>query len=60
MIKWIESMISNAILEGLNSVIQAVKARARGFRTFRNFKIIAYLVTGKLDFNLVNSYYVKC
>jgi transposase len=58
-IKWIESMLSNAILEGLNSVIQAVKARARGFRTFRNFRIIACLVTGKLDFNLVNSYYVK-
>ena len=58
-INWKKSLITNAVLEGLNSVIQAIKAKARGFRTFKNFKIIAYLATGKLKFELINPYYVR-
>jgi len=53
-VKWYESKINNGILEGLNSVIQAAKSKARGYKTFKNYKIIAYLLTGKLDFSLVN------
>ncbi|HYH05442.1 MAG TPA: transposase, partial [Thermoanaerobaculia bacterium] len=36
-------------LEGLNSLIQSAKARARGFRTTRNLANIIYLIAGKLD-----------
>jgi len=54
-IKWYESKINNGILEGLNSVIQAAKSKARGYKTFKNYKIIVYLLTGKLDFSLVNN-----
>jgi len=54
-VKWFESKINNGILEGLNSVIQATKSKARGYKTFKNYKIIVYLLTGKLDFSLVNS-----
>jgi len=54
-VKWHESKINNGILEGLNSVIQAAKSKARGYKTFKNYKIIVYLLTGKLDFSLVNS-----
>jgi len=54
-LKWYESKINNGILEGLNSVIQAAKSKARGYKTFKNYKIIVYLLTGKLDFSLVNS-----
>jgi transposase len=54
-VKWFESKINNGILEGLNSVIQAAKSKARGYKTFKNYKIIVYLLTGKLDFNLVNN-----
>ena len=54
-IKWYESKINNGILEGLNSVVQAAKSKARGYKTFKNYKIIVYLLTGKLDFSLVNS-----
>ncbi len=54
-VKWYESKINNGILEGLNSVIQAAKSKARGYKTFKNYKIIVYLLTGKLDFLLVNS-----
>ena len=53
-LKWYESKINNGILEGLNSVIQAAKSKARGYKTFKNYKIIVYLLTGKLDFSLVN------
>lgn len=53
-INWFKSRINNGILEGLNSVIQAAKAKARGYRTFKNYRIIVYLLTGKLDFSLVN------
>ena len=48
------SKINNGILEGLNSVIQAAKSKARGYKTFKNYRIIAYLLTAKLDFSLVN------
>ena len=54
-VKWYESKINNGILEGLNSVIQATKSKARGYKTFKNYKIIIYLLTGKLDFSLVNN-----
>ncbi len=54
-VKWHESKINNGILEGLNSVIQAARTKAKGYKTFKNYKIIAYLLTGKLDFSVVNS-----
>ncbi len=41
------------ILEGLNSLIQAAKAKARGYRTFKNLKTIIYGLTGKLDYSKV-------
>lgn len=47
-VNWHKTMISNGIHEGLNSLIQAAKAKARGYRTLRNFKIIAYVITGGL------------
>ena len=53
-VRWYESKINNGILEGLNSVIQAAKSKARGYKTFKNYQIIVYLLTGKLDFSLVN------
>ncbi len=55
---WFRSNINNGILEGLNSVIQAAKRKARGFKTFKNLKIIAYLITAKLDFSQINKSYL--
>jgi len=51
---WKKSQISNGILEGLNSIVQAAKAKARGFRTFRYFRVVVFLVTGDLNFKVVN------
>jgi transposase len=52
-LRWYDSKINNGILEGLNSLVQAAKAKARGYRTFKNLKTIIYLLTGKLDFSKV-------
>ncbi|MEI8245763.1 MAG: ISL3 family transposase [Lentisphaerota bacterium] len=55
--RWYDSRINNGILEGINSLIQSAKSKARGFKTFRYFKIVIYLVTGDLDFTKVNASY---
>lgn len=52
-LRWKMSRINNGILEGLNSLIQAAKAKARGYRTFNNLKTIIYMLTGKLDYTKV-------
>lgn len=57
-VQWKKTYIDNGLLEGLNSLIQAAKAKARGFRTFRYFKIVAFLITGKLDFARLNKHYL--
>jgi transposase len=47
--RWHHSRVSNGLLEGLNSLIQAAKRRARGYRTNRNYIAMTYLVAGKLN-----------
>jgi transposase len=49
---WFDSRIANGIAEGINSIIQATKAKARGYRTIRNLTAMTYLVAGKLDLSL--------
>jgi len=46
---WFDSRVTNGILEGINSLIQAAKAKARGYRSDRNLIAITYLIAGKLD-----------
>lgn len=50
-LRWFTSKISNGILEGINSLIQAAKAKARGYRSTRNLITMAYLIAGRLQFN---------
>jgi transposase len=40
--------ITNAVTEGLNSKIQAIKANARGFRSFFNYRAPILFFCGKL------------
>lgn len=54
---WFDSRINNGLLEGINSIIQSAKSKARGFKTFKNFKTIIYLLTADLDFSKVNKAY---
>jgi transposase len=52
---WIRSRINNGILEGLNSIIQAAKRKARGYGK-KHFATITFLLTGKLNFRKVNPF----
>ena len=51
-LRWFTSKINNGILEGINSLIQATKAKDRGYRTTRNLITMIYLIGGKLEFRL--------
>ncbi|MCX5811696.1 MAG: transposase [Proteobacteria bacterium] len=52
-LRWYYSKINNGILEGLNSLIQVARAKARGYRTFKSLKTIIYMITGKPDYSKV-------
>ncbi len=41
--RW-ESLLSNARLEGLNSLFQAARSRARGYRNEMTFITVIYLI----------------
>jgi transposase len=51
-LRWFDSGIANGLIEGINSLVQAAKAKARGYRSTRNLKAIVYLLAGKLDLAL--------
>jgi transposase len=50
-IHFIESHITNGILEGINSKVQLAKRRARGYRKTDNFINMIYFLCGKLKFD---------
>lgn len=52
-LNYFDHRYTNAILEGMNSIIQNIKRRARGFRNDEFFKTMIYLGCGKLDLNVV-------
>lgn len=49
MITYLRHPITNAVTEGLNSKIQALKANARGFRSFFNYRTRILFFCGKLN-----------
>lgn len=46
---WFEHRVSNGILEGLNSVLQSAKNRARGYGNPKHMILMSYLLHAKLD-----------
>ena len=44
--------VTNGMMEGINSIVQSIKARARGFRNDRYFSNIIYLNLGNLCYPL--------
>lgn len=48
-IAYFKNRLTNAICEGLNSMIQASKRKARGYHTFEGYSSMIYLVAGKLQ-----------
>lgn len=51
-LRWFQSRISNGILEAINSLVQAAKRRARGYRSDRHYIAMIYMTAGKLNFQL--------
>lgn len=47
--------LTTAVMEGINSLVQAAKARARGYRNADNFITIIYLIAGKLDLRFAHT-----
>lgn len=47
-IAWQQNRLNNGLLEGTNSLIQAAKRRARGYRSKTKMITIIYLIAGKL------------
>lgn len=50
-VQFVETRISNGILEGINSKVQLAKRRARGYRSERNFANMIYFLCGKMKFD---------
>jgi len=50
-LRYATSKLTTGVLEGINSLVQAAKARARGYRNSNNFISMIYLIAGKLDFS---------
>jgi transposase len=48
-LNFFKNRLTNAVCEGINSVVQAVKRKARGFHTFEGYSAMIYLVAGKLQ-----------
>lgn len=51
-LRWFISRVSNGVLEAINGLVQAAKARARGYRSNRNLIAMTYLIAGKLRMDL--------
>ncbi len=51
-VSWFQSQVDNGILEGINSLIQAAKAKARGYSNDEYLITMTYLIGGKLEFEL--------
>jgi len=49
-VQFVESRLTNGILEGINNKIQLAKRRARGYRNINNFINMIYFLCGKLKF----------
>lgn len=49
LLTYFKHRITNALTEGFNSKIQAIKADARGFRRFENYRTRILFFCGKLD-----------
>jgi transposase len=50
-IHFVESRITNGVLEGINSKVQLAKRRARGYRNTNNFINMIYFLCGKMKFD---------
>ena len=55
-LNYFHNRLTNAICEGINSMIQAAKRKARGFRTLEGFISMIYLIAGKLRLDILKPF----
>lgn len=53
-VAWARSRMTNGFLEALNSLFQATKRKAPGYRRLSTIRTIIFLIAGKLDFRTLN------
>lgn len=51
-VAFMETRITNGLIEAINGLLQLAKRLARGFRSFENFRTMAYLKASHLQLNL--------
>ena len=51
-VAFMETRVTNGVIEAINGLLQLAKRMARGFRSFTTFKTIALLKAGKLKLDL--------
>lgn len=49
--EYLKTRITNGAAEALNGIIQTVKRKSRGFRSFEYFQAMIYLVASRLTFD---------
>ncbi len=49
-LRWFFHHLTNAVMEGLHSLLQSAKRKARGYRLHKIFITMAYVIAGRLDF----------
>jgi hypothetical protein len=54
-VAWHTKHINTGVLEAINSLVQAAKRRARGYRTKKNLIAMTYLIAGKLDLAVIHT-----
>ena len=54
-LRWFSTRLSNGLLEGLNSLFQGTRAKARGYRSLKYGILVFYLVGGRFEFQLQGS-----
>lgn len=47
-VAFLETRVTNGLIEAINGLLQLAKRMARGFRSFRHFQVMAYLKAAKL------------
>lgn len=53
---YFSNRLTNAICEGINSLVQAAKRKARGYRTLQGYIAMIYLIAGKLKLEVPNPF----
>lgn len=45
-VNWFKTHLTNGLLEGINSLVQAARYKAKGYRPTENFKLMIYFIAG--------------